>query len=224
MNHLLSTNTTCSLPTPPTPPAIHQHHLLVTYTICSLPTPLALPPTPTALHLIYLLVTWPAPTGCLQYYTETSGTITSFNHNNAGPTTNPGTRQIANTNYGVCVEMADGYCGIIWERNTTGGDYGFSMTGNPAGLPPGILGTPDVSETGTTDCTTDYVIIPGGVTDLGVQEDRYCGLGFPNSVTSTNKPFMLYVTTDEAELVAPPDISDINNSGFSLNYRQITNC
>ncbi|KAK4320530.1 hypothetical protein Pmani_008594 [Petrolisthes manimaculis] len=137
---------------------------------------------------------------------------------------NRGTRQIANTNYGVCVEMADGYCGIIWERNTTGGDYGFSMTGNPAGLPPGILGTPDASETGTTNCMTDYVIIPGGVTDASVQEDRYCGLGFPNSVTSTNKPFMLYVTTDEAELVAPPGISDINNSGFSLNYRQITNC
>jgi len=163
-----------------------------------------------------------APTGCLQYYTETSGTVSSFNFDSAGPTTTPGTRQISNTDYGVCVEMADGYCGIIWERNTTGGDNGFTMTGN-AQAAPDLIGTPEAGDVGAA-CTTDYVLIPNGVDDTGVQNDRYCGLGFPNSVTSTSKPFMLYVMTDGQELVTPPGVSDINNSGFSLNYRQITNC
>ena len=41
-----------------------------------------------------------------------------------------GTRQISNQAYGACIQMADGYCGIIWTRNTTGGDNGFSITDN----------------------------------------------------------------------------------------------
>lgn len=54
-----------------------------------------------------------APVGCLQYYTAASATVSSFNfgtglngnRNNMGMA---GTRQIANTNYGICVGMLPG--------------------------------------------------------------------------------------------------------------------
>ena len=42
-------------------------------------------------------------------------------------------------------------------------------------------GTPSASTAGK-NCTTDYVIIPGGTDDTGVGCDRYCGIGFPNAV------------------------------------------
>ncbi|KAK7065390.1 hypothetical protein SK128_015791 [Halocaridina rubra] len=161
-----------------------------------------------------------APTGCLQYFTETSGTVMSFNFQN---TITTGTPQIANTNYGVCIEMAAGYCGIIWERDTTVGDNGFTVSGNAAVLAPGLIGTPDASATGTADCTEDYIIIPGGVDDAGNLADRYCGLGFPNMVTSTQKPFTMFVVTnDNEDADAAGTIG--TNSGFSLNYRQTTTC
>ncbi|MPC20608.1 hypothetical protein E2C01_013561 [Portunus trituberculatus] len=162
-----------------------------------------------------------APSGCLQYYTESTGTVSSFNFDNAEPVPESGTRQISNTDYSVCIDMVDGACGIEWTRNTTGGNYGFSVTDNADTIviPPNIVGTPDASSTGT-DCTTDYVLIPGGVTDQGVQNDRFCGLGFPNSVTSTTKPFILNVKTDADE----DGLNDFGNRGFNLNYRQLTSC
>ncbi|XP_071543588.1 uncharacterized protein [Panulirus ornatus] len=157
-----------------------------------------------------------APSGCLQYYTASSGTVSSFNFMNTIPTTG-GTRQLSNLNYGVCVEMADGYCGIIWERNTTGGNYGFTVSDNAEVILPENVGNPASGSTGAA-CTTDYVIIPGGVDDTMASNDRFCGLGFPNMVTSTMKPFVLYVNQDANEAM------DFSNRGFNLNYRQITTC
>nr|XP_045603484.1 uncharacterized protein LOC123761501 [Procambarus clarkii] len=158
-----------------------------------------------------------APSGCLQYHTATSGTVNSFDFSPLPPTPPAGTSQIADLDYGVCVEMADGYCGIIWERNTTNGNYSFTVSGNANASDESVIGTALGGGSGV-DCTTDYVIIPGGVADTGVSNDRYCGLGFPNSVTSTMKPFSLYVHQDGDE------VEDSGNSGFSLNYRQITSC
>ncbi|XP_063597978.1 uncharacterized protein LOC134774584 isoform X2 [Penaeus indicus] len=108
-----------------------------------------------------------APTGCLQYYTETSGYVKSFNF--------------------------DSY-----------NSFNYS-------------GTAAASSTGAT-CTTDYVIIPGGVDNNQNSEDRFCGLGFPDSVTSTMKPFVMYVHTDADES------SEVANRGFGMQYRQITDC
>jgi len=163
-----------------------------------------------------------APAGCLQYYTETSGTVSSFNFKQDAPTLTDGTREIADLDYGVCVQMADGYCGIIWERNTTGDNYGFSVSSDVGALAPTLIGDPAASSIGS-DCTTDYVVIPGGVytdttTSTEVQNDRFCGAGFPDSVTSTSKPFALYYHTDADET------PDSQNRGFSLNYRQTSTC
>lgn len=47
-----------------------------------------------------------APSGCLQYFNSTSGTVQSFNYGTAG--LQNGTRQIAGLNYGICIAMLPG--------------------------------------------------------------------------------------------------------------------
>ncbi|KAK7065391.1 hypothetical protein SK128_015792 [Halocaridina rubra] len=160
-----------------------------------------------------------APDSCLQYFTETSGTVQSFNYDVAVPVVTPpaitGTRQIANQDYGVCIQKAAGYCGIVWERDANAGGYSFTVSGNVEALQPGLEGTPDASAKGDL-CTDDYIVIPGGIDDLDIRNDTYCGLGFPKFVTSTATPFVLYIKNNDNE------IQDGLNHGFRLTYRQKT--
>jgi hypothetical protein len=60
-----------------------------------------------------------APYGCLQYWTDSSATISSFNYDSSGSgQTNSigvqGSRQIANLWYGACVLPQPGTCSITW--------------------------------------------------------------------------------------------------------------
>ncbi|XP_066948450.1 uncharacterized protein [Macrobrachium rosenbergii] len=156
-----------------------------------------------------------APDDCLQYHTETAGVVKGFNFDGQGDVLD--TRQIAHLNYGVCVKKAPGYCGIIWTRDQQPGNYSFTVSNDVAATSPDFIGTPAASSTGDS-CLSDYVVIPEGVTDEGVQADRYCGLGFPNQVLSTAAPFTLHVRTDGDEGL------DGGNQGFQLRYRQTTIC
>lgn len=63
----------------------------------------------------------PAPSGCLQYWMDSSGWVSSFNYaaaasgaaNSIGV---QGSRQIAGLSYGACVKAAAGQCSITWSR------------------------------------------------------------------------------------------------------------
>ena len=59
-------------------------------------------------------------------------------------------------------------------------------------------GTDTVSLTGSTDCTSDYVLIPSGAYDdaagTAVEADRFCGLGFQTQVTC-KEFFEIYLST-----------------------------
>jgi len=50
-----------------------------------------------------------------------------------------GTRQLTNTNYGVCVRMAAGYCSIQWQQNSND-PYSFTVSGDTDGIDPTLLG------------------------------------------------------------------------------------
>jgi hypothetical protein len=50
-----------------------------------------------------------------------------------------GTRQIANTNYGVFVRAGLGYCSIIWSQ-VSGDAYSFTVTGDTEVFPTNLLG------------------------------------------------------------------------------------
>lgn len=158
-----------------------------------------------------------APVGCLQYYTETNDLIRSFNYDGSASSIGT-TRQIANMNYGVCIRRADGYNGITW-RMPSDERYAFTLTENTDVVSETIIGTSHTSSKGD-QCSTDYVVIPGGLykddeTDNEEHHaDRYCGLGFPYSVSTSSQPFVLHVKTNGNEEM------DQGNLGFSLHYQQ----
>ncbi|XP_064215815.1 uncharacterized protein LOC662365 [Tribolium castaneum] len=163
-----------------------------------------------------------APTGCLMYYTALSGTVNSFNYGttlsgglviNPMNMTRPGTRQLANENYGVCVQMQPGYCAIEWSQGP--GDTSFTVSNDTAFADASSVGLPGFPVIGTM-CNTDFVVIPNPIYANGttVGADRFCGNQLP-TVISSSKPFVLTVVTDEN------DVSDVANRGFSLTYRQI---
>ncbi|CAK9801472.1 hypothetical protein ANTQUA_LOCUS2856 [Anthophora quadrimaculata] len=157
--------------------------------------------------------TYKAPNGCLQYYTSVSNIVSSFNY---GTTQNPrapeiGTRQIANTNYGICIRMAQGYCSIEWSQASM---TSFSVSGDTGSFDPTIIGTAFAAESGTS-CTKDFVIVPHPYENgIANNTERFCGNGFTTK-TSYSKPFVLYVVTNGDE------DGEIENKGFSLKYQQI---
>lgn len=121
------------------------------------------------------------------YYTALTGTVNSFNYGttlsgsivNIGMNmTRPGTRELANLNYGVCVQMQPGYCSIQWSQGSD--STSFTVSGNTAldaVPPPGLPSDPIVG----TNCTTDYVVIPNPTyvaTGTPVNGDRFCGNQF----------------------------------------------
>uniref|UniRef100_A0A182N9D5 CUB domain-containing protein n=1 Tax=Anopheles dirus TaxID=7168 RepID=A0A182N9D5_9DIPT len=154
-----------------------------------------------------------APAGCLQYYTEPSGEISSLNYGlGENPALNTvsarGSRQLASTNYGICIRPAAGRCSITYslpanDRNA------FTVSGDATAVDPTLLGMAMLSMTGAA-CTTDYVIIPH---PNDAASDRFCGLGFPG-VTTSARPYVVYTVTNANET---PDVA---NRGFRLLYTQ----
>ncbi|XP_030765764.1 uncharacterized protein LOC115889828 [Sitophilus oryzae] len=163
-----------------------------------------------------------APPGCLQYYTDLSATVRSFNYGTqingavityANSTTVAGTRQLANTNYGVCIQMQPGYCSIQWAQSSD--STSFTVTNNTA-LVEVVSGLPNDPIVGSL-CTTDFVVIPNPYysNDTAVNSDRFCGNEFA-TVYTYSKPFVLTVITDADELQS----EDVANRGFSLTFTQ----
>ncbi|XP_018015875.2 uncharacterized protein LOC108672679 [Hyalella azteca] len=165
-----------------------------------------------------------APAGCLQYFTSTHGTIKSFNYDATtfnSPNTPPtATTQLASQAYGVCIKPQSGFCSVAYTKTSgVSDDYSFSLSGDASVLPIGAIGS-----VGSTDCTTDYLMIPmGTITDTtypATSADRYCGVNFPSKVESLVQPFVFYVVTDETETNhADPALDDGPNVGFSIGYR-----
>ena len=50
------------------------------------------------------------------------------------------TRQLANQQYGVCIQARAGYCSIKWTKPTAAGQYYFTVTEDPLANGPSIPG------------------------------------------------------------------------------------
>jgi hypothetical protein len=185
-----------------------------------------------------------APSGCLQYFTQDSGEIQTFNYNSGSGT------HLANQDYSACVRNNRQYCAICYY--TPAAILGFGMS-----LPNGIsattnldtnCGNPGLSGTFTSGGGYDHVLIPGGQCDSPAANivvaanflyDKYCGTLFNCGTTAANvqaatgtvctnqKPFKIGVLTDGLEYHNPATASEAiaaNNYGFSLNYYMKTTC
>lgn len=137
-----------------------------------------------------------APANCLQYYTDYSGTINSFNYQDE-----EGLHQLASQSYTACIRTREGFCGIKYMSDH------FSISEDAAN---------EQAKKGDNDCKDDFILVPRQNKDGTVDEpDRYCGSKL-DDVTTYSKPFELRVITNNEE-----PSNDKNNRGFSIRYTQI---
>jgi hypothetical protein len=144
-----------------------------------------------------------APMGCLQYFTQPSGIIESFNFG----------QYLNNMDYSICIQRQPDTCRVVF----TSSDYDWSLNG--VGIAGGTSGV------GDQDCARDYLLIPGASrTGDGFTYDRYCGgrlnyyrgqsLSAP-VVMKTSGPIVLRFHSDA-------HFESTNNGGFRLQYDQST--
>ncbi|KAK2724430.1 hypothetical protein QYM36_001068 [Artemia franciscana] len=141
-----------------------------------------------------------APAQCLQYYTSTTGTLTSFNYGD-------GLTHLANQDYAICIRMAEGYCGICYTACSD------SAIGISDGSDPKV---------GAASCNLDWLNIAGGFAQGTTKSaDRFCGMGLvaadgdnPSPICTTSKPFEVRFRTNQNEA------EDDADTGFCVNYNQ----
>nr|CAH0108996.1 unnamed protein product [Daphnia galeata] len=168
-----------------------------------------------------------APPNCLQYITESTGTVKSFNWKDVTASATS-QRQLADQDYLICFrtelvgnsqQVPNTHC--LTECSTTNGGLAFSLS---------RVATADVTSSsggsGVTlaidQCANDFLFFLGGFDVLGNFNDRFCGNRLnptPGSAISTPicskfKPFEIRYVTDGAET------SDGSNNGFCLNFVQ----
>ncbi|XP_077493158.1 uncharacterized protein LOC144104174 [Amblyomma americanum] len=149
-----------------------------------------------------------APSNCLQYYTGTSGSFSSFDYAESQEIP-PRRGYLNNLDYTVCFRKEAGYCSITY--SVPGPEVPFSIQN----VGPDSAPTTNETEAGVgmVECPMDYLLL-GGV--------RYCGTKLnpsmeePNPVINapvtdmTSGPFMVRFVSDGA----------LNARGFLLNYKQ----
>lgn len=142
-----------------------------------------------------------APMGCLQYFTQPSGIIESFNFGH----------YLNNMDYSICIQRQPDTCRVVF----TSSDYDWSLNGV------GVSGS--TSGVGDQDCARDYLLIPGASrTGDGFTYDRYCGarlnyyrgqsLSAPLVIKSSG-PILLRFHSDN-------QFEGLNNGGFRIQYEQ----
>jgi len=152
-----------------------------------------------------------APSGCRQFFTGETGTITSFNHVNGAAV---GTI-LGSTNYKACIRMEAGNnCVTYREARSTGTPDAFNLAVATAGAG---------AKVGAAACTTDVITIPGALGVAGAQP-RFCGANLSTvsgettgSVVSSNAKMPgIRVTTTAANRAT----TNSATSSFEIKYAQ----
>jgi len=165
------------------------------------------------------------PTGCLQYFTGTTGFM--YNYGWQGSTVNGAstTAHLSDQDYTMCIRREEGYCSMSYSATAT---TGFSVSTSPATVS-AIFG--DVA------CTTDYLRIPGlqdsGSTSatafVAVQGDRICGDNwsvFPAAAGGASTTFVTFMKPFRVGVhfgSGSGPAADAKTNGFALYYAQ-TKC
>ncbi|KAI9559161.1 hypothetical protein GHT06_015950 [Daphnia sinensis] len=180
-----------------------------------------------------------APDDCLQYFTQSTGTVRSFNWREVSPSA-AAPRQLANQDYNICFRteqiintnsfprVASSICYTPCVITTTAvlpqmPPLAFSLTGDSTGS---FLPAAAGAGSSFNQCAnTDYLVIHGAVdsTTPTSFNDRFCGNNLNPSSTqqtsvtlcSTAKPFNVLYRTDGSE-----SSTEFANNGFCLRYEQ----
>merc|ERR1711990_356464 len=165
--------------------------------------------------------TYRAPTDCLQWFTGSTGTVYSYNHQ--------GGQFLNGMDYTNCIRTEDGFCGIEWkEKSDTTIDafhvFATASTAAVVACPVMNIYIPNLSydgiktlagsaPTASTAATYNYQsIMCGGV--FGVLSPS--GSIGPMALISRAQPFILGVHS-----TASPSPNAATNYGFALDYNQV---
>eukprot|EP00094_Tigriopus_californicus_P012181 TCALIF_11773-PA protein Name:"Protein of unknown function" AED:0.18 eAED:0.18 QI:0/1/0.71/1/1/1/7/0/260 len=138
------------------------------------------------------------PAGCLQYHTELSGRLTTFNFSPMDET------HLGSQEYSICIRQRTGFCCVQYQVCPDSLDTGFTL--DPLGVP----NTADVAYV-DSDCNRDHIVIAasGGSCSTpnagGNLHSRYCGSKFNANSASTvhgpvcdcTAPFDVRIFTDD---------------------------
>uniref|UniRef100_A0A0K2UM05 Putative LOC100745028 [Bombus impatiens] n=1 Tax=Lepeophtheirus salmonis TaxID=72036 RepID=A0A0K2UM05_LEPSM len=183
------------------------------------------------------------PSGCLQYFTDDSGSFSTFNFRTDSATVSATATHLANQEYSICIRRTANKCRVCYSPhiNDPAADadtlpqasYGISLSSNAA------------SKSGAdTDCTTDFIEIPGAVANTVTVPttdgtNRICGRFFAAArdavdsatVCSLQVPFQINVNFDENEELTAvtatmAQLSELSEApsgttGFWLDYFQV---
>jgi len=194
-----------------------------------------------------------APEGCLQYFTESSGTFQTFNYNAAAG------RHLANQDYCFCFRADRTACTICYTPTSaaTGPTLGLG-NGTPAATLAHVdtmCGYPYGVKVAALDFFSygDYIVIPNAQCPVTVAAandvmtvDRFCGTKFACmagpiqvgtfsalatslTVCSSTKPFSVCLHTDATEAYETDEaLTEVNGligtRGFEMRYWQSSSC
>ncbi|XP_068081826.1 uncharacterized protein [Anabrus simplex] len=152
-----------------------------------------------------------APAGCLQYYTERTGTYQSFNYNGGqGP-------YLANLDYAICFRRYPDVCGI--QHTPTFFQLDFDSTSTTIG--DRACDQQFTVGTNITAISNDYLYIPNGVTQARILQSKFC-----DSLISSNNyvrsyapgPLYAYFHSDNVQIISRLGIE----RGFSIDYQLLS--
>eukprot|EP00094_Tigriopus_californicus_P002403 TCALIF_02321-PA protein Name:"Protein of unknown function" AED:0.02 eAED:0.02 QI:56/0.87/0.66/1/0.75/0.88/9/60/293 len=170
------------------------------------------------------------PLGCLQYFSNPMGRISSYNFPTTSTTVDENTTHLSRQTYSMCIRREAGMCAICYipaiiplvEAADDQASFGLNK-GEDAAV--------------DTECRDDYIQIPFGETvdaiEGGPGIQLFCGRAFnvdtaatvPASVCSSHLPFQIHYVTTQNEVDKGKNNEMINFPGgivgFSLDYRQV---
>jgi hypothetical protein len=157
------------------------------------------------------------PNGCFQYYTGTSGTISTFNFANAASTIT------ANLQYNTCIRQAPGFCCVKYQV----------CPNVPSAYTINVLAVANMRGSVDSECTEDFLQIPGATSTCtsnnAAMFSRICGSLF-TTVSGLNRgginvpvcdcspPFSVGFFTNN---MAAPDAATQLARGVCLQYQQL---
>jgi len=180
------------------------------------------------------------PSGCLQYHEGLTGRITNFNW---GATSTANQVHLANQRQSICIRQNEGYCCVRYSLcdfvPTTITEMGHMQPSWKIDSSADIVGNAAKAVDTGTDCTNDYLEIPGAsnTCNQGFNEQetsRLCGLQFGavgtidmqkfaiSNICSCNAPFTLNIVTDATAIDGTGKTdSALGDRGLCLDYQQI---